>query len=375
MQAEKLGLKPTGGKAWTHGFLNQKYWHPMSFRNQEKLFKAEQDAEVAKKRKEDAQKEFQEEQEFFKNTELLSAADRTTLRNRQQLSFMYQKPPGYEAMLEREKTMAKDAEEAQARERAQAEEMEARLAAGLPPLNPEEIAKRREHKMKKDVYGRNVLTGDEMPELKHAPKHDGVELARVQPLGKEVKAIQCLRCGGFGHNGTDKECPMRDFNPNDEFRLKLEDPLSLIKAREALAKSTKFELKTPMTGSGRSPTRGGGDPNAANQQLLQDLDVDDDFRLQGTGGGGGGGGAQLALEGETGGAGRHGILDSLPKSERKRLIREYREQEKLAKRAKVAAAEEYLRSQGIVEASEQRGEGIMKSGKKKKDKRKDKKKR
>ena len=28
MQAEKLGLKPKGGTAWSHGFLNQKYWHP-----------------------------------------------------------------------------------------------------------------------------------------------------------------------------------------------------------------------------------------------------------------------------------------------------------------------------------------------------------
>lgn len=369
MQAEKLGLKPTGGKAWTHGFLNQKFWHPMSFRNQEKLFKAEQEAETAKKRKEDAAKEFSEEQEFFKNTELLSAADRTSLRNKQQLAFMYQKPPGYEAMLEKEKAQAKEAKEAEERERLRAEETEARLKAGLPPLNPEEIAKRREHKMKKDMYGRRVLTGDEMPELKHAPKADGVELARVQMLGKELKAIQCMRCGGFGHNGTDKECPMHNFNPNDEFRLKLEDPLSLMKAREALTKMRKFELKTPMTGSGRSPTRGGGDPNAANQQLLhddyhgkrEDSDACDDW-----------GDAQLALERERGGAGRHGILDSLPKAERKRLVREYKDKEKMAKRIKVAAAEEYLRTQGIAPGSSGGGrEG--KSGKKKKDKKRDKK--
>lgn len=349
MQAEKLGLKPTGGRAWTHGFLNQKFWHPSSFRNQEKLFKAEHDAETANKRKEEAAKEFAEEQEFFKNTELLSAADRTSLRNKQQLAFMYQKPPGYEAMLEKEKTQAREAKEAEERERDQAEEAEARLAAGLPPLNPEEIAKRRERKMKKDMYGRSVLTGDEMPELKHAPKADGVELARVQMLGKELKAIQCLRCGGFGHNGTDKECPMHNFNPNDEFRLKLEDPLSLMKAREELTRMRKFELRTPMTGSGRSPTRGGGDPNAANQQLLHDVDLDLDHA--------GGQGAQLVLEGKSGGAGRHGILDSLPKAERKRLVKEYRAQEKMAKRAKVAAAEEYLRSHGIEAAAAAAGEG------------------
>jgi len=60
---------------------------------------------------------------------------------------------------------------------------------------------------------------------------------------------------------------------------------------------------------------------------------------------------------------RGGILETLPKSERKRLIREYREREKEAKRAKVAAAEEFLRSQGIASGEKKR------SKKEKKDKR------
>lgn len=360
MQAEKLGLKPKGGKAWTHNFLNQKYWHPMSFRNQERLYKAEQEAETAKKRKEAAAKEFAEEQEFFKNTELLSAADRTSLRNKQQLAFMYQKPPGYEAMLERQKIEAKEAEEAKERERRQAEEVEARLAAGLPPLNPEEIAARRGRKMKKDLYGRNVLTGDEMPELRGAPMADGVTLARVQLLGKEVKAIQCLRCGGFGHNGTDRECPMHEHNPNDQFRLKLEDPLSLMRAREELTRMKKFELKTPITGSGRSPTRGGGDPNAANQQLL--YDVGDEHV------GACGGSLQLAFEQGSWEAEQGGILDLMPKAERKRLIKDYRAREKMTKRAKVAAAEEYLRSQGMEPPGRGEGGGDVRERKRKKEK-------
>ena len=49
MQAEKLGLKPKGGTAWSHGFLNQKYWHPLSYRNQERLFKAEQEEEARRR--------------------------------------------------------------------------------------------------------------------------------------------------------------------------------------------------------------------------------------------------------------------------------------------------------------------------------------
>ena len=321
MQAEKLGLKPKGGTAWSHGFLNQKYWHPLSYRNQERLFKAEQEEEAKKKRNELAKKEFAEQAEFFKNTELLSQSDRDALRNRQQLAFMYQQPPGFKEMQEREKEEAEERKRREMEDLKAREEEAAREAAGLPPLVPE---KPKRHHFKKDMYGKNVMTEEEMPELRGAPKMDGVGLARVQPFGKQVKAVQCLRCGGFGHQSGDKECPMRDQNPADEFRVKLEDPLTLMRARDELMNSRKFALRTPMT-CGRSPTRGGCDPDAANQQML----VDD---------------AQVELE-----AGRpSGILDSLPRSERKRLIKEYRAQEKASKKAKIKAAEDYLRSQGVL---------------------------
>jgi CBF1 interacting corepressor len=119
-QAEKLGLKPKGGTAWSHGFLNQKFWHPLSYRNQERLFKAEQEEETRKTRNEEAKKEFEERAEFFKNTELLSQADRDNLRNRQQLAFMYQQPPGFKEMQEREK------QEADERKRREMDELKER---------------------------------------------------------------------------------------------------------------------------------------------------------------------------------------------------------------------------------------------------------
>ena len=218
MQAEKLGLKPKGGTAWSHGFLNQKYWHPLSYRNQERLFKAEQEEEAKKKRNELAKKEFAEQAELFKNTELLSQSDRDALRNRQQLAFMYQQPPGFKEMQEREKEEAEERKRREMEDLKAREEKAAREAAGLPPLVPE---KPKRHHFKKDMYGKNVMTEEEMPELRGAPKMDGVGLARVQPFGKQVKAVQCLRCGGFGHQSGDKECPMRDQNPADEFRVKL----------------------------------------------------------------------------------------------------------------------------------------------------------
>ena len=38
------------GSAWSHNFLNQKPWHPLNFRNQARVFEAEQEKIATKKR-------------------------------------------------------------------------------------------------------------------------------------------------------------------------------------------------------------------------------------------------------------------------------------------------------------------------------------
>ena len=49
------GYNPQGlGAAWSHNFLNQKPWHPANFRNQAKVFEAEQNAIRAQKAKAEA---------------------------------------------------------------------------------------------------------------------------------------------------------------------------------------------------------------------------------------------------------------------------------------------------------------------------------
>jgi len=46
------GYNPQGlGAAWSHNFLNQKPWHPANFRNQAKVYEAEQNAIKAQKDK------------------------------------------------------------------------------------------------------------------------------------------------------------------------------------------------------------------------------------------------------------------------------------------------------------------------------------
>ena len=342
-QNEKLGVQPQAGHAWSHGFLNKKFWHPSNFRNQQSLFIAEQASAAQQKRNEEASKEFAANEEFFKNTELLNHEDKTKLRNKAALAFMYQKPPGYDAMIEREAKEAaeKEANEAEARKK-QWEGVDddtsdgCRLVADVGLVKTSSSGggekKHQPHTFKRDMYGNKVATAADFPELKGAPKQAGVKDAtRVQPFGKLIRAVQCLRCGLLGHASGDRECAMFHVNPNDVFRSALEDPMAMIRAREALSNGhTKWEMTRPST-AGRSPPRGGHAADAPNQQLV----LLDYFE--------GGGGA---ADGDDVGV-LTNVLQSLPKAERRRLIKEYekveREKKREAKRIKVAAAEEYLR--------------------------------
>jgi hypothetical protein len=56
--------------------------------------------------------------------------------------------------------------------------------------------------------------------------------ARIKPFGVEVRNVRCLRCGNYGHQSGDRECPLKDvIMPNEESRLKRDDPLTTIKAQ------------------------------------------------------------------------------------------------------------------------------------------------
>ena len=54
---------------------------------------------------------------------------------------------------------------------------------------------------------------------------------RVKPFAVEVRNVKCVRCGNFGHQSGDRECPLKDaIMPNEESRLKRDDPLTAIMA-------------------------------------------------------------------------------------------------------------------------------------------------
>lgn len=55
---------------------------------------------------------------------------------------------------------------------------------------------------------------------------------RAKPFGVEIRNVKCLRCGTFGHQSGDRECPLKDaIMPNEESRLKRDDPLTAIMAQ------------------------------------------------------------------------------------------------------------------------------------------------
>ena len=37
--------------------------------------------------------------------------------------------------------------------------------------------------------------------------------------------VQCARCGEWGHRSGDRECALKDYNPNDYERQRREDPM------------------------------------------------------------------------------------------------------------------------------------------------------
>lgn len=67
--------------------------------------------------------------------------------------------------------------------------------------------------------------------------------ARSKPFGVEIRNVKCLRCGNFGHQSGDRECPMKDaIMPNEESRLKRDDPLTAILAQTDLSEVIYYYL-------------------------------------------------------------------------------------------------------------------------------------
>lgn len=94
----RTGFDPRGvGSAWTHDFLNKKAWHPMSFKNRQKVWEAEQRAAAESTAKERRAQEYEAEREYLRTIAALGPEEQERYRQRQAVSWLYQKPPGFDA--------------------------------------------------------------------------------------------------------------------------------------------------------------------------------------------------------------------------------------------------------------------------------------
>ncbi|XP_042429408.1 uncharacterized zinc finger CCHC domain-containing protein At4g19190-like [Zingiber officinale] len=266
----EVDYKTKSGTAWSHSYLNQKPWHPLSYPNQRRKWIAEQTNANRASRAEEVAREFAQEQEFFRQTALFSQKEKEKVEMMKAVSFMYVRPPGYNP------ESAKAAEIADEQKRLGQTNTEQNPTEGDSSTIPDTKAKAvREKKPRpKDVFGRSLPTEEEFEVLKNAPRLETGVPVRIKPFAVEVRNVRCVRCGTFGHQSGDRECPLKDvIMPNEESRLKRDDPLTAIMAQTDSSEPMKWELKQKP---GMSPPRGGFRPDDPNQQIVAE-DIFDEY--------------------------------------------------------------------------------------------------
>ncbi|XP_074571174.1 putative zinc finger CCHC domain-containing protein At4g19190 [Curcuma longa] len=266
----EVDYKTKAGTAWSHSYLNQKPWHPLSYPNQRRKWIAEQTNANRASRAEEVAREFAQEQEFFRQTALFSQKEKEKVEMMKAVSFMYVRPPGYNP------ESAKAAEIADEQKRLGQTNTEQNPTEGTSSTIPDTKAKAvREKKPRpKDVFGRPLPTEEEFEVLKNAPRLETGVPVRIKPFAVEVRNVRCVRCGTFGHQSGDRECPLKDvIMPNEESRLKRDDPLTAIMAQTDSSEPMKWELKQKP---GMSPPRGGFRPDDPNQQIVAE-DIFDEY--------------------------------------------------------------------------------------------------
>ncbi|KAL5741087.1 hypothetical protein ACOSP7_029951 [Xanthoceras sorbifolium] len=262
--SNEVDYKNKSGTAWSHSYLNQKPWHPLSYPNQRRKWIAEQIHSQRRNRSEEVAREYAQEQEFFRQTSLISKKDKDKMETMQAVSFMYIRPPGYNP------ESAKAAELEDERMKLGDGTMETEAVPATDPSGEEKKKPR-----PKDVFGRPLPTEEEFEILKNAPRLETGAPARVKPFGVEVRNVKCLRCGNYGHQSGDRECPLKDvIMPNEESRLKRDDPLTAIMAHVDPSEPLKWELKRQP--GNFSPPRGGFKPDDPNQQIVAE-DIFDEY--------------------------------------------------------------------------------------------------
>jgi CBF1 interacting corepressor len=201
-----------------HSFMNQKSFHPTSKANQRKLWIAEQKAKEQEKREKEAQKQFEQEQQRWQHKSFLTMGKNEKFKAINNVSFMYQPPPGYlgENINSSENT---------------AQQIQGHAFGEFQTNNKLDSKQIKAHEQ--------MIQKFEF--LKGAPTEGSYTQdinVTYKPFGIELKNIKCIKCGKWGHRSTDRECPLANINRNgDTFRQKIEDPLTVMNSSLHLSNS------------------------------------------------------------------------------------------------------------------------------------------
>jgi len=203
-------------------FMNKKFFHPGSYPNIKLKWMHEQKAAAKEKAEQEKKDTYQKEQENYQSRLLTSKSSGDKIKLG--LNFMYDVPPG----------MQKDTDE----------------------INL---------KGEKEVKFEWQKTA---PRSKYIADL-GIE-CQDQPFGVLVRNIRCFKCKEWGHQNTDRECPMfftdikteSNLTQKQSENLRLSDPLRLV---ADMKRQHGIVLKRSVIGKEI-------DPMADNQQLLESVD-------------------------------------------------------------------------------------------------------
>jgi len=146
------------GKGFNN-YMCKKFFHPASADNLKRVWMATKKADAEKKKQDDLRSQYDKEQELYNNKALLSKESKERL----EVNFMYEPPPGCKKVGETEE--GEDGEPEY--------KFEWQRTWGHAP---------------KESY---LQQGDDFVE---------------QPFGIQVCQAKCIKCGKYGHMNTDKRC-------------------------------------------------------------------------------------------------------------------------------------------------------------------------
>eukprot|EP00042_Codosiga_hollandica_P046577 m.491455 g.491455 ORF g.491455 m.491455 type:complete len:534 (+) comp57263_c0_seq1:153-1754(+) len=212
-------------------FMGQKDFHPASFANLKRVWIAEQKSKSEAKRDKERDAEYAKEQAIHDTRGFALAGRSANALERKKLtiSFMYDPPPGFKL----EKPGGVEAEDS----KTAFDKLTLKEQKALPMSEKFEFLKG-------------------APRLGEYTKDIAV---RDNPFGKEVRNVRCLRCLVWGHQNTDRVCPL--FGS-----ARADDPASLAVSEDPMV------LMRQMNDAGYGLTQRAlersNDPTNPNEQLV-----------------------------------------------------------------------------------------------------------